>query len=124
MNLSSNWILFAFGAAIFGRLGVADIDSNLAIFIRTVVILVMIGLIVSWRHEWQIPAAIPANAWLFPTLSGAATGLTWLCFIVRCNSARCRRWRPSTSSASPSRFCSARFFSVKLYLGRPFSAEV
>jgi len=87
MNLSSSWIVFALGAAffaaltsIFGKLGVADINSNLATFIRTVVILIMIGAIVSWRHEWQMPAAIPAVTWLFLALSGAATGLSWLCF--------------------------------------------
>lgn len=87
MNPSSSWIVFALGAAffaaltsIFGKLGVADIPSNLATFIRTVVILVMIGAIVSWRGEWHIPAAVPAMTWLFLTLSGAATGLSWLCF--------------------------------------------
>lgn len=87
MNLTSNWILFALGAAffaaltsIFGKLGVAEINSNLATLIRTIVILVLIGAIVSWRQEWQLPAAIPSSAWLFLTLSGAATGLSWLCF--------------------------------------------
>lgn len=87
MNVSANWIVFAFGAAffaaltaIFGKLGVADINSNLATFIRTVVILAMIGLIVSWRHEWQEPATIPGRSWLFLVLSGVATGLSWLCF--------------------------------------------
>ena len=87
MNMSSSWILFAFGAAffaaltaVFGKLGVADINSNLATFIRTVVILVMIAAIVAWRGEWQIPATIPGRTWLFLILSGAATGLSWLCF--------------------------------------------
>lgn len=87
MNLSANWVVFAFGAAffaaltsIFGKLGVADINANLATFIRTVVILAMIGLIVSWRQEWQPPGAIPRQSWLFLVLSGAATGLSWLCF--------------------------------------------
>jgi transporter family protein len=87
MNLSANWVVFAFGAAffaaltsIFGKLGVADVNSNLATFIRTVVILIMIGLIVSWRQEWQAPATIPRQTWLFLVLSGAATGLSWLCF--------------------------------------------
>ena len=71
---------FAALTSIFGKLGVADINSNLATFIRTVVILILIGAIVSWRAEWQMPAAIPTNTWLFLTLSGAATGLSWLCF--------------------------------------------
>jgi len=87
MNLTSSWIVFALGAAffaaltsIFGKLGVADLNSNLATFIRTVVILVMIGAIVSWRGEWQAPAAVSTRTWLFLVLSGGATGLSWLCF--------------------------------------------
>jgi len=87
MNMSSTWTLFALGAAffaaltsLFGKLGVADLNSNLATFIRTVVILVMIGTIVSWRSEWQMPSTISGRSWLFLILSGAATGLSWLCF--------------------------------------------
>lgn len=87
MNLSSNWILFALGSAffaaltsLFGKLGVAEINSNLATLIRTIVIFVLIATIVSWRDEWQMPATISARTWLFLILSGAATGLSWLCF--------------------------------------------
>lgn len=87
MNVSANWMVFAFGAAffaaltsIFGKLGVADVNSNLATFIRTVVILAMIALIISWRQEWRAPGMISGHSWLFLTLSGAATGLSWLCF--------------------------------------------
>lgn len=87
MNLSSSWILFAFGAAffagltsLFGKIGVTDINSNLATFIRTVVILAMIAMIVSWRDEWQGPSTVSPRSWLFLTLSGMATGLSWLCF--------------------------------------------
>jgi transporter family protein len=87
MSTSSSWVLFALGAAffaaltsVFGKLGVADINSNLATFIRTVVILVMIAAIVSLRQEWRAPASVPGHSWLFLTLSGAATGLSWLCF--------------------------------------------
>lgn len=87
MNMSSTWTLFALGAAffaaltsLFGKLGVAELNSNLATFIRTVVILVIIGTIVSWRSEWQVPSTISGRSWLFLVLSGAATGLSWLCF--------------------------------------------
>ncbi len=87
MNFSTNWIPFAFGAAffaaltaIFGKLGVADMNSNLATLIRTVVILILIAAIVSWRDEWQAPGTVTAHNWLFLILSGAATGLSWLCF--------------------------------------------
>ncbi len=87
MNLSSNWILFALGSAffaaltsLFGKLGVAEINSNLATLIRTIVIFVLIATIVSWRDEWQMPSTIPGRTWLFLILSGVATGLSWLCF--------------------------------------------
>jgi transporter family protein len=82
-----NWVLFALGSAffaaltaIFGKLGVAGINSNLATFIRTIVILIVTAGIISMRSEWQKPDALPANSWLFLILSGIATGLSWLCY--------------------------------------------
>jgi transporter family protein len=67
-------------AAIFGKLGVAEINSNLATFIRTIVILVVIALILSMRGEWQNPKTISLYSATFLVLSGIATGLSWLCY--------------------------------------------
>lgn len=87
MNLRESWLLFAVGSAffaaltaIFGKLGVAGVNSNLATFIRTMVILVVIAGIVSLRHEWSRPSGLPWHSWLFLVLSAIATGLSWLCY--------------------------------------------
>jgi transporter family protein len=87
MSLQSNWITFALASAVFaaltalfGKLGVVGLNSNLATFIRTVVILAVIGGIVSLRGEWQNLASISARSWLFLVLSAIATGLSWLCY--------------------------------------------
>lgn len=81
------WLIFAFGSAffagltaIFGKLGVAGISSNLATLIRTFIILVLILLIVCFRHEWDGLGSISTKTWLFLLLSGVATGLSWLCY--------------------------------------------
>jgi len=53
--------LFAALTAIFGKLGVADINSNLATFLRTIVILAVSALLVSVRGEWENPARLSAR---------------------------------------------------------------
>lgn len=87
MATSSLWVPFALGSAffaaltaVFGKLGVTGLNSNLATLIRTVVIIVVTAGIVSWRGEWQKPDSIPPSGWLFLILSGVATGLSWLCY--------------------------------------------
>jgi transporter family protein len=87
MNSFPAWVGFALASAffaaltaLFGKLGVAGINSNMATFIRTIVILAVTAGILSLRSEWQRPAAIPASGWLWLVLSGIATGLSWLCY--------------------------------------------
>jgi len=87
MNLRDSWTLYALGSAffaaltaLFGKIGVAGIPSNLATLIRTVVILGVAAALVGWRGEWRAPATIEAKTWLFLLLSGIATGLSWLCY--------------------------------------------
>lgn len=63
-----------------GKIGVAGVSSNLATFIRTVVILGVTAAILTWREEWRAPTEIHAKTWLFLVLSGIATGLSWLCY--------------------------------------------
>ena len=81
------WLLFALGSAFFagltailGKIGVAGLSSNLATFIRTVVILGMTLAIVSWRGEWAAPQSLAPKPVAFLVLSGIATGLSWLCY--------------------------------------------
>lgn len=87
MDLRQSWLLFALGSAffaaltaLFGKLGVAGINSNLATFIRTLVILAVTAGILSLRGEWARPAGLPWHSWVFLVFSGIATGLSWLCY--------------------------------------------
>jgi transporter family protein len=71
---------FAALTAIFAKVGVSNINSDLATLIRTVVILFMLAGMVSVTGQWQAPGAIAAKTWLFLVLSGLATGASWLCY--------------------------------------------
>ncbi|MVZ60568.1 EamA family transporter [Sphingobacterium humi] len=70
--------LFAALTAIFAKLGVAQINSNLATAIRTIVILLLIWTIVLAKGEAKELGQIPKQQWLFLIFSGIATGLSWL----------------------------------------------
>jgi transporter family protein len=71
---------FAALTAIFGKVGVSEINSDLATFLRTLVILMITALLVTARHEWQAPGNLSTRGVVFLVLSGAATGLSWLCY--------------------------------------------
>ncbi len=71
---------FAALTAIFGKVGVANIGSDLATLIRTVVILGTLAAIVAATGQWQAPDTIPTKTWIFLVLSGLATGASWLCY--------------------------------------------
>ena len=83
----SDWRIFAIGSAIFaaltaifGKVGVSSINSNLATFIRTIVILGVTALILTFRKEWKAPDNIDSKSIYFLILSGIATGASWLCY--------------------------------------------
>ena len=85
--MSIDWRWFALGSAffaaltaIFGKVGVSEINSDLATFYRTIVILAVSALLVSARHEWQAPAALSYKGLGYLLFSGIATGLSWLCY--------------------------------------------
>jgi transporter family protein len=85
MNLDWRWFAlgsaaFAALTAIFGKVGVSHMNSDLATFCRTVVILCITALLVSLRNEWQRPTELPLKSVIFLTLSAVATGLSWLCY--------------------------------------------
>ena len=87
MKWFSRWEFFALASAFFagltaflGKMGVMNINSNLATFIRTAVVLLMTACILSYRHQWQWPQGAAMKAWVFLVLSGIATGLSWLCY--------------------------------------------
>ncbi len=70
--------LFAALTAIFAKLGVANINSNLATGIRTVVVLLMIGIIILVRGETKELNTLSKQNLFFLIISGIATGLSWL----------------------------------------------
>jgi transporter family protein len=70
--------LFASLTAIFSKLGVANINSNLATGIRTVVILILIWSIILVKGEAKEISSLPKQSLMFLIISGIATGLSWL----------------------------------------------
>lgn len=71
---------FAALTAIFAKVGVASIDPDLATFIRTVVILVVLGGILILRGRFQPLTSISGRTYAFLALSGMATGASWVCY--------------------------------------------
>ena len=70
--------LFAALTAIFAKIGVKDINSDLATAIRTsVILLITWGIVLTGNHMTEIKS-ISGHTWLFLVLSGIATGLSWL----------------------------------------------
>lgn len=82
-----NWLgwailsgFFAGVTAVLAKLGVAEIDSNLATAIRTTVVLLFTWLLVSVATPVGSFARLTSRSWLFLALSGFATGMSWLCY--------------------------------------------
>jgi len=71
---------FAALTAIFGKIGVEAINSDFATLIRTAVILGVTAAIVAATGAWQPLASVSSRSWIFLTLSGCATGASWLCY--------------------------------------------
>ncbi len=71
--------VFAGGTAILAKIGIKDVDSNLATAIRTSVILVFAWLVAAITKRQPLQTLTP-RTWLFLTLSGLATGASWLCY--------------------------------------------
>ncbi len=72
--------VFAALTAIFAKVGVEGINSDLATLIRTVVVLVTLSLILFATGQFSQPGPIAAKSWLFLLLSGLGTGASWLCY--------------------------------------------
>jgi bacterial/archaeal transporter family protein len=72
--------IFAALTAIFAKVGVEDINPNLATFLRTIVVLISLALILFATGQFRSPGAISPKSWLFLVLSGLGTGASWLCY--------------------------------------------
>ena len=72
--------VFAALTAIFAKIGIQGVDSDLATLVRTAIIIVVLALFVWFAGKWSNPLALPGKTWLFLTLSGLATGASWVCY--------------------------------------------
>ena len=87
MQLFSSWqawavlsAVFAALTAIFAKIGIENINSDFATFIRTIVILTTLAFILLATGQFQSPASISGRTYLFLVLSGLATGASWICY--------------------------------------------
>ena len=87
MTSSSGWFFWAmlsaaFAAltAIFAKVGIQGVDSDLATLVRTAIIFVVLAAFIAMADKWSNPFRLPARTWLFLGLSGLATGASWVCY--------------------------------------------
>jgi bacterial/archaeal transporter family protein len=85
--LTSSWqvwavlsAVFAALTAIFAKVGVEGINSDLATLIRTAIVLVALALILFATGQFNHPGPVSSRSWLFLLLSGLGTGASWLCY--------------------------------------------
>jgi bacterial/archaeal transporter family protein len=71
---------FAALTAIFAKVGVENVNSDFATFIRTIVILIALGAILVATRQWQPVGSVSGRSYLFLILSGLATGGSWVCY--------------------------------------------
>jgi transporter family protein len=72
--------MFAALTAIFAKVGVEDINPDLATFIRTIIVLISLSLILFSTGQFANPGPISQRSWIFLVLSGLGTGASWLCY--------------------------------------------
>jgi transporter family protein len=87
MPESTPWIVWALLSAVFAaltailaKLGVQGVDSDLATLLRTAVVIVALSGFVFATGKWRNPAELSSSTLLFLTLSGLATGASWVCY--------------------------------------------
>jgi len=87
MNSSAGWFywallsaIFAALTAIFAKVGIQGVDSDLATLVRTVIIVIVLSAFVVLTGKWANPIELPPRTWLFLGLSGLATGASWVCY--------------------------------------------
>src|ERR1700749_1113265 len=86
--------VFAALTAIFAKVGVENINSDLATLIRTSVVIAILALIVYGTGQFQNPADISGRTYLFLLLSGLGTGASWLCYFRALNLGNAARVAP------------------------------
>ena len=86
-GFAASWQFWAIGSAcfaaltaIFAKVGIENVNSDFATFVRTVIILALVTAIMLVGGAWQPPASVSSRTYLFLLLSGLATGASWLCY--------------------------------------------
>lgn len=87
MTSATDWFFWAllsaaFAAltAIFAKIGLEGVDSDLATLIRTFVITIVLAGFVYFTGKWSNPFELHSKTWFFLVLSGLATGASWICY--------------------------------------------
>lgn len=87
MTASNSWLfwallsaIFAAFTAIFAKVGIRDVDSDLETLIRTAIIAVLLAVFVISSGKWSNPLDLSTKTWTFLGLFGVATGASWVCY--------------------------------------------
>jgi transporter family protein len=87
MTTANGWFFWAvlsagFAAltAIFAKIGIRGVDSDLATLIRSVIIIFVLSGFIWFAGKWSNPLLMSAKTWIFLALSGLATGASWVCY--------------------------------------------
>ncbi|HTY78591.1 MAG TPA: EamA family transporter [Candidatus Bathyarchaeia archaeon] len=87
MATESSWFfwallsaVFAALTAIFAKVGLEGVDSDLATLVRTWVIVLVLGAFVYLAGKWMNPFRLSPRTWTFLALSALATGASWVCY--------------------------------------------
>lgn len=87
MTTTSGWFfwavlsaVFAALTAIFAKVGIKGVDSDLATLVRTIIITFVLSGFIWFTGKWNNPFLMPAKTWAFLGLSGLATGASWVCY--------------------------------------------
>jgi transporter family protein len=87
MTSSATWLywailsaVFAALTAVFAKVGLHEVDSDLATLIRTAIIILVLSAFVFLAGKWSNPFTLSVKTWLFLSLSALATGASWVCY--------------------------------------------
>lgn len=85
--IANSWFLWAvlsagFAAltAIFAKVGIQGVDSDLATLVRTVMITLVLAVFVVYTNKWSNPLQLPNKTLTFLSLSALTTGASWVCY--------------------------------------------
>ena len=72
--------VFAALTAIFAKVGIEGVDSDLATLVRTAIVVLVLTGFVWYAGKWSNPLLLPGKTWVFLALSALATGASWVCY--------------------------------------------